>query len=217
VRAIIQAAGAVGKRAFSAIVAGVSNLVSWVRDKVPPAFERLKEIVINVVKIATIQIRLIIAVIRLIADKAPAIFAAMKDAIVERFIALKTRAVEIFEAVRSSIVNKVGKIAGAVGEAKETMIGFFEDLLKPVQKVIDLVQDLIDKVKLLKFPDLNPLGRVSLGRQASFATDTGGSSSSTAPNVVYNITVTGALDPLAVARQIQGILYGSNRLLGVAP
>lgn len=97
----------------------------------------------------------------------------------------------------TTIVELVRDKAPAVFRTfRDVVVGVFDAIKAPIQWVVDKVQWIIDKLPSIHLPDLNPFGRAStttadLGRTAT---------------PTYQIAVTGALDPDAVAKQIDRLL-----------
>jgi len=100
----------------------------------------------------------------------------------------------VVSTVVSFVTDKVGdmkgKLTGAWDTIKRVGVNAFHALLDPVQRIIDLVQGLIDKIKDIKIPhvDLNPFNRSASG--ATFATLTHGSGSAAPGGVFVTIPVT---------------------------
>jgi hypothetical protein len=125
-----------------------------------------------------------------------------------------------------AIVDKMGDVAvkafegigDAVGVMKDLVVKGFNGLADPIQKVIDKIQELIQFIKDIDFPDipdLNPFGRsggpgTTSGPAPAGRTAGGG-------GWVQNITINGATDPVAVGRQVRALTYRFDRLMGVTP
>jgi hypothetical protein len=217
VRAIVQAVARVGAAGFRAIVAGVRSAVRWVGDVLPIAFEKVKAIGKAAFLVVTFQIRLIIGVVKAVAGKVPELWAAMRAAVVAGFVALKERAAIIWGAIKDGIGTAIGKAETAVATAKTGLVNSFNAIKKPIQAAVDLVQNLIDKIKAIDFPDLNPLGRLSLsprGGSGLASLPSADSYQSAQPYIVQNVYIQGALDPIGTARQVQQLGYGAARLVG---
>lgn len=141
-RAIVDAVGAVGKKALGFIVGAAKDVYGWIADKLPAAWDIIVRAIKVAVFIATLQIRLIIEAIKLVVSKGPELFRAAWD-----------------------------KITDLTRTLKDKATGFIADITAPIRNIIDLVETLIDKIKDIDFPDvpdLNPFGRaVSTGSVAS--------------------------------------------------
>jgi hypothetical protein len=112
-RAIVQKVGQVGKQAFQGIVSAAQSVYAWAKDKLPPAFEIFKTLVVGYLKLVTLPIRTVYTVLKNIATWA-------KTNVPEAFVAMKDKAVEIGSALLSpfqglydlvvKIINKIGDI-----------------------------------------------------------------------------------------------------------
>lgn len=137
-----------------------------------------------------------------------------------------------------SVVSWFGKLGPAATKSKDIALKAFDLYTKPIQVVIDIVKRLIDWIKKIKFPSVPKAisklgGLVGLGggedgprspggsvpRQgrggpggSGFSVPVGGTA---AGGNVY-ITVQGALDPVAVAKQIQTLLDRQGLRVGRA-
>jgi phage-related protein len=211
VRSIVEAVGRIGKRAMDAVGRGAAAVVAWFREKIPAAIDRAKQVIILMVKIATLQIRLIIAAVKLVADKGPELIRAFKDKLAAIWAAIRDKASSVWQAIKQGISDAIGRAADAIGTAKATIRGYFDDLLAPIQAIIDKVQALIEKIKGVHLPDLNPFGRtVAGGASGGVATAAVG----LAPTVVQYITIQGAVDPIGTARAIDDLGYRAGRITG---
>jgi phage-related protein len=115
-----------------------------------------------------------------------------------------------------SSVSGLGEILSAPFDAMKSAIGW----------VIDKVNDLIGALSRIHVPKINLPG--PLGAAASVAATPGVTARAAAPSVPFvsgrasssgggiTINVTGAIDPEATARQIQRILSGHTRRVGLA-
>lgn len=111
-RAIVQAVGRVGQRALGWVVSKTSELVGWIRDKVPAAFNAAKPIIITAIKIYTFPLRTMIGVIIRVVQfigRIPGAFEAAKNKAIE----IGDKLLAPFRAVRDmiqSIIDKISKI-----------------------------------------------------------------------------------------------------------
>lgn len=105
-----------------------------------------------------------------------------------------------------SVGDLVSDLISKPRDAAATVAGFFKGMFAPIEDAIDFVSDLIDRISDIDFPDINPFGRVAspgggnddlLARLVSLL-------ATLRPNLSF--TITGALDPSAVAAQILAIL-----------
>jgi hypothetical protein len=204
-RAIVQAAMRAAAAAVKWVVAAIGSLIGWVKDKAPAAFNAMKTVVLAVWRFITAPARAYIAIIKSVIawvkEKAPAAFNAFKDG-----------AVKAFNAV-----------------------------ISPVKKLIGWVQDLLDKIRSVKIPSVGGIGGSIFGGGGIFGFSSaapapaptlfgarglmgatplvgglggGGSLSRSSANAGATIIVQGALDPDAVARQIETILGRRARRIG---
>lgn len=111
-RAIVQAVGRVGQRALGWVVSKTAELVGWVRDKVPAAFNAAKPVIVTAIKIYTFPLRTMIGVIIKVVQfigRIPAAFESAKNKAIE----IGDKLLAPFRAVRDmiqSIIDKISKI-----------------------------------------------------------------------------------------------------------
>lgn len=134
------------------------------------------------------------------------------------------------------VVDKVKDVIGWVKDKapaafqwlKDKATGFINAMIAPIQKVIGWISDLINKIQSIDFPDLPGFGgggfglgglfgsahspALAAGAGAGLTASAGGPAFGGRGGVVINVT--GALDPDAVARQIETLLERRNRRLG---
>lgn len=175
-RNIVQDAGRKAKAAMDAVVEAVKAVVSWVGDRIPAAWAWIR-------------------------DKAAA---AVKPA---------TSALEAARDGAKAVFDWVGKVPAKFGELKDKAAEIAAPLLAPFTAVKDAIEWIIDKLANIKVPDwVTKLGG-AFGRQGrgydlpgTDLVDSPLAATATTPTTVVNITVTGALDPNAVAAQIRDLL-----------
>lgn len=132
------------------------------------------------------------------------------------------------------VVDKVKDLIGWVKDKapaafqwlKEKATGFINAIIAPVQKAIGWIQDLINKIQSIDMPDLSfggggglfGTGLFGSAHSPSLAGGAGLTASAGGPTIGggggVTINVTGALDPDAVARQIETLLARRNRRIG---
>lgn len=144
---------------------------------------------------------------------AVAVWGAVRDAATRVWGAIASYVRDKVAAVREvagTIRTKFSEVWGAVQTKAESV---FSALTSPIQRIIDLVDSVLDKISRIKLPDLNPLnGRVAVGGVTSSGSS--GTSSGTPPTVI-NINVTaGVGDPLAIASTIESMLKRRANYLG---
>lgn len=110
---------------------------------------------------------------------------AVREAVAEKVAAAIERVGDIADRLRDSISNAVGFVQGRL-----------EAMFDPIRDAIGWVQDLIDKIRSIDFPDLPGF----LGRGS---TTLGGSSTSTTTvTIPITIDASGGTDPDATARSL---------------
>lgn len=154
------------------------------------------------------------SVIGWVGSKLPGAFAAAKTVIVTA-VKIYTLPIRTLLTVLGWVVSKIGKLPGAFTAAKDKLVKIAEKLLAPFRKVKNLIQDILDAIGKIKLPKIPGKGggipfvpgvRVSAAALAPAA----------AAQPTYQIIVNGALDPDAVARQIEQLLNRRARRFGVA-
>jgi len=122
-RSILQSVGRVGKAAIGVVVNAVGDLVGWVRDRLPGAFNSAKTVIVTAVKIYTLPIRTLITVVTSavswVKDKLPAAFDAIKnkagqvaDKMLSPFRKLRDLVKEVLDFIAKI---KIPKLPGAGG------------------------------------------------------------------------------------------------------
>lgn len=153
-----------------------------------------------------------------ILDGARKAFDKVRDAVdrnrpqIEKLVGVVKAMVEFYVNKVLPVIGKgVGKAFEVAGKAIAGAIDVISRLVGWVEDAVDAVQNLIDWIQRIDVPDFDLPGFGSRGREPVTAgrpttsTSTSTSSSSSAPGVT-NIYVSGAIDPIATARQIQALL-----------
>jgi hypothetical protein len=112
----------------------------------------------------------------------------------------------------------LGKIGDAAGPMKDLLVKAFEAVAGPIQTVIDKIQELVQWIKDIDFPDFPdwvPFAGKSAGTASTGPTARGFATGGGGPTMIVNIT--GATDPVAVGRQVRALQYRFDRLMGVTP
>jgi hypothetical protein len=156
-------------------------------------------------------------------DRVRTIFGNIKDAATNKIQAIKDKWDEKIEAIKTK-VSGLGTVLKKPFEAVKTAI----DAVKTaIDKVIDSIASLVKKFSGIHFPD-NPFSRSGTqsatagvvpsptGLGAFAAPSVSGRTTTTAGGGVV-IQISGALDPEAVARQIERLLGGHGRRIGRSP
>lgn len=115
------------------------------------------------------------------------------------------------------VIDKAGFLAPAFETAKTLIVGYFDLITLPLRTVIDLVQELIDwigKIDFPNIPDLNPLnGRTASGR-SSTGSGFGIRSTGSPSGVTINVPAGFVGDEDKLARVIGRMLDSRGRRLG---
>lgn len=186
-RGIIQAVGRAGKAAIGWVVDRVSDLVSWVKDHAPAAFNTLKSKASGALSALTSPFRTVINavkdVVSWVKDKLPAGFESAKDK------------------------------AQAIGSA---LTKPFRDLVGWVRSVIDWISK-IHIPNIPGFGRVAPTsGRLAPVVDAGTLNSTGSGSVGGRPvtQVTFHTIVNGAIDPMGTADAIERVQTKAARRLG---
>ena len=118
---------------------------------------------------------------------------------------------EFFDTAKTWVGNAFDAMVTKAGE-----IGGF--LTAPFKAVVDIVADIIDKVKSIKLPDVNPFSRASAPATAVPRGVTslvnGRFTAAAAPGAVIHLTINGAIDPIATGRQVVDVIGEYLRSVG---
>lgn len=128
---------------------------------------------------------------RAIVDKAMSVASAAVDKVVGSFLVIPrtvTSVADKVDAFADGVVRKLeamrDKVVGTFEVIRDKGKAAFDALLAPVQNIIDLVQNLIDKIKDIDFPDLPDLNPFRGGFELAGATST-----TTVAPVTISVTV----------------------------
>lgn len=201
-RAIVQAVMRAALVAVGWVVDGIRALIGWIAQKAPAAWQTLKAIALTVWNVITAPTRLYIEVIK-------NVIGWVKD-----------------------------KLPAGLNFLKEKGVAAFNALISPVRSVIDWVDRLLGKIRSIHIPSLGDIGgaiggvfgfagaapapgspslmgaRSLTGAPALAGGSTGGAYGFRGGQAPVQIIVQGALDPDAVARQIETILGRRATRLG---
>lgn len=135
----------------------------------------------------------------------------------------------IWQGIRGAFDTAMGGIRGAVSGLGAVLSGPFNIMKGAIDAVIGAVQSLIHWLGSIHVPKISLPSIPGLGRAAPVVPAEPGLSRFGAPRVagattpratggasILNITVNGAIDPEATARQIRRILAGHDRRVGLA-
>lgn len=186
-RAIVQAAMAAATAAVQAVIAKVSDLVSWVGGRASAVWTTLRDAVSTT--LATIR---------------------------EKFAPVQEVAERVFGAVKEAITTGIDKAKGAVEGFKTAAVTAFDAVMVPINKIIDGVQNIIDKIANIDFPDLPNLPGFS--RQQMRGPSLGPSTTMPGQTVInLNVTPTPLTDVNALATQLLAALNSALVASGRAP
>lgn len=185
-RAIVDKAGAIAKAAFGKVVAAVTAVVSWLRDKLGPAV-----------------------------SVAANLWPKIRDAAARAFDAVRDKVT----AVVGSVVDKAALIrdrfASVWGQVRDTATRALDVITAPIQRIIDLVQSLLDKIGSIHIPRIHIPGIGTVGR---LTTDAGGAAPSAAAAAPVVVQVTGYVgDEAQLADTIARALDRRARRLNLRP
>lgn len=228
-RAIVDKVMKACKAAVGWLIDAVKKVWSWVNDKLGPAFKWIKGVAVAVWSAIKNAAGWVVNAVR-------TVYQWVRDRLVNAFNFYKGIAVRVFQAVRGAIGNVIGTVKQVIGWVRDRLGNAFKtardvisramDAVKrPFEIVIDLIGDIIGKIRNIKFPSppkwVSNLGSLFVvpvrpdagGLGAPAARGAGGlmrtSRASTGGGIVINVS--GALDPDAVARQIESLLLGQSR------
>lgn len=233
-RTAVQAVGRAGAAAFGWVVDKAKVLVGWVRDKLGPAFALWK-------KGVTVYVKAVITVISSLVSGIKTAVTWVKDRLVGGFQVMKALAGPALRAVTTAVEKVTGATKTAVTWAKEKLGAAFttaksaastalEAITSPVNALKDAVKAVVDWIGKIKFPsppgwmkDLSGKAKGLIPGGYTGETPTATTETTTtdshiiAPSLVMNVTVNGALDPIAVGRQIEQLGRRAGLSVGVAP
>lgn len=146
-----------------------------------------------------------------------------REVVSNAFRAVRDVVVPIFQAIREAWSNMVGAIRGSVAGLAAVLAAPFHAVKSVIDGVVQSVQSLIGWLGRIKVPKINLPGPFSLPGGLAVGVSappvpgpTALAGSRTATGGGINITVNGAIDPEATARQIRRILAGHDRRVGLA-
>lgn len=151
---------------------------------------------------------------------------AARDRLAAAFQAVSAVVSRVWAGIRDTVATVVGRLvdlaatvrarfADAWARIRDLALGAFNAVTAPVQHLIDLVQNLLDKIASIHLPSIHLPSIPGLGRAVSPGATSYGASSS--GGAVYNITVnTGVGDPVAIGGAVAQVLQRRNTMLGYA-
>lgn len=187
VRTIIQAVGKVGRQAIGSVVSAVSDLVGWVKDRLPGAFSTAKRLVVGYLTLITLPLRTVVTVasniVTWVSEKIPAAFETAKN-----------KAAEIKEAIIApfrSVANFVQSILDKISKIKVPDLNPFRTIGGSAGSAGAITGT------------ATSTGGTSVLRLLTPVTQNS-----------YTFNISGALDSDATARQIRDLLYRYDRTFG---
>lgn len=196
-REIIQSVGRVGRAAIGGLVDVVMGLVGWVREKLPAAGNVAKNLLVTYFTVMTIGPRTLYGIV-----------------------------VDIVTWVRDKIPGAFQTAKNKAGEVKDALLSPFQGLFDLVEKIIQKIQDMIDKANSVKSTLSFGLLRVQVPGDDDFPgppappTGPGGF-----PPGAYvdqrSYSVSGVVDIVGAYQQLKQLMERGDRVfgppLGLAP
>lgn len=178
-RNIVQAVFRAVSNAVTSFIGVVGKIVGWLRDKVPAAAAVLRERVTGV-------------------------WQAVRDKAGDAWDWVRNKVADVVDRIKSLVGGIVDKVRGVGADIRSLLGGAFQAVRDKVQPIIDAVQSVIDLIGRIKLPSIGS-GRGG-GGSIPISPRTVAPAGPAAPTQLVQVTVNGALDPDAVARQIERIL-----------
>lgn len=208
------------------LIGWVGKVVGWVRDKLVAAFSWYKSR-------AVAAVQAVIGFVSRIIDGYARVVSWVRDKLVGAFTWWKDRVVAVIGGIRDLAVRVIDGYARVVDWVRDRLVGAFtylkdkaadaiQAIIGPVQTLIGWVESLLDKLNSISIPDIDlpnipGVGLVAGQRVAGSPTlgppgSPSGASGPAPVHVTFNID--GALDPVAVARQVRQLLIDEARRAG---
>lgn len=217
-RRIVDKAMSAVRSAVGKVVDILAKVGSWVKDKLPDYFRLL-------VKVATIQYRLlwmagkfavdkIVDAFNWVKDKAAAVFKAVKDAAGGAWDWVVDKVRKVVDIYRDRLAAARGLVVSLADKVRSALGGAWDWVMDKVQPIVDAVEWIIDKLGSIDLPDLPGFG---FGRAVSAApTDTTTTGTTTVTEYV-TINVSGVLSESEAGETIVGLLNRRARRRGQPP
>jgi hypothetical protein len=215
VRAVLAAIVSVFKTAWAGIKTAVSAAVAFITAYIKKIQTDATTVANAVKRLFTAAWNAIKAAANTFATAITTVFNRIKATITTVATSIKSTLVAAFNALKSAGASAVNAILAPF----RTIQGVINSVISAVQRLVNTLRNL--KVPSLKFPSIPSVFRSASmapapgGTTAGLLTRGGGGVSSRAtPAGGVVINVTGALDPEAVARQIERVLTSAQRRRG---
>lgn len=230
-RAIVDKVMKACKTAVGWLIDAIKKVWQWVKDKLGNAFRWIKGVAEGVWRGISNAAKWVVNAVK-------SIYEWVRDRLGNAFRNWRDLAVRVFQVVRDAITKVIDKIRDVISwvrerlgnaftSARDVIVRAMEKVRKPFDVVIGLIKDIIERVRNIKFPSppgwvskLGSLftvpgrpeaGAVAYGRGRSSGPLLRAAGAAGAGRGGITINVSGALDPDAVARQIESLLLGQSR------
>lgn len=213
VRKVIDKLRDVALAAFRKIADGVSKVVDWFKDKLPAAGRVAKTLIVGYFKLMTLPLRTLINVIQNVIgwakDKLPGAFSAARDKVANIVESVRTKVGTIIDKARAVADWVRQNLASAFTTAKDKIKAPIDTVTGWIDNLVNIVEDLVGWIGDIKFP--KPPSWLTDGIDLTPWNKSGGKAGGTATGrdgvfVDLDITVQGAVDPVATAEQLRQIL-----------
>lgn len=187
-RAIVQGAMAAARTAVGWVVDKVRELVTWIGSKTGAGVSRMRAIATGAFNTVRDKVGTVI-------DKVSDLLGWVRDRVAGGFSTLKDRGGAALDAVK-----RAADVA-----------------LSPFRAIRDMIESIVGWIGRIHFPSI-PKGIRDLpgvpGKAIASAFDGGALAAAGGSTTVYSVTVNGALDPDAVARQVDQLLRRRRARIG---
>lgn len=183
-REIIQKVGEIGSKAIGTVVDVVEDLIGFVKDKLPGAFNTAKSIITTAVGIYTLPIRTLIGVVQ-------DVIGFVKD-----------RLPGAFNTAKSAITN-----------AADAILSPFRNLFDLIERIINKIKD-IKLPDITPGFDLPLIGRAAAVGPAQGATFTPAQAQPVQYVDQRSYHVTGVVDVVGAYQQLKSLMERGERLFG---
>ena len=213
-KAVVLSVWTAIKTAASAVWNAIKGIVKGVVDYITRIIRSMRDVVVGVW-------RTIRDVARTAWNAIKGIVKGVVDAIKNSVRSVKDVVEGVWNSIKSMTERIWNSISSAIDRALKPIKGIVDGIARAFDNVADAVSNVIGWISKIKIPDLSDLNPFKKSAPADVATVPGpalggrlvaapaASSSTTSGGTVVNIN--GALDPVAVARQVRAILRDDDR------